>query len=142
MYACIVKNGQDTWDVWKVFSYPVQFIDRQERLDTALASGFPIVGKNLTQYGSSVKTGAVWNGTEFTGGNSATITEESNTSLYSYVCNNVILFTVFGVANTEVNDMMSVIFSEGEETTIIKVPEDQSVNKGDVWDGEKVINRV
>ena len=141
MYACIVKNNQDTWDVWNSLSYPVNFADRQERLDAALASEFPIVGKNLTQYGSSVKTGAIWNGTEFTGGNSSTITEESNTSLYSYVCNDVILLTFFGQANTEINDMMAVIFSEEEETTIIKVPEGQTANKGDVWDGQNIINQ-
>ena len=141
MYACIVKNNQGTWDVWNSLSYPANFADRQERLDAALASGFPIVGKNLTQYGSSVKTGAIWNGIEFTGGNSSTITEESNTSLYSYVCNNVILLTFFGQANTEINDMMAVIFSEEEETTIIKVPEGQTANKGDVWDGQNIINQ-
>ena len=141
MYACIVKNNQDTWDVWNSLSYPVNFADRQERLDAALASEFPIVGKNLTQYGSSVKTGAIWNGTEFTGGNSSTITEESNTSLYSYVCNDVILLTFFGQANTEINDMMAVIFSEEEETTIIKVPEGQTANKGYVWDGQNIINQ-
>jgi hypothetical protein len=141
VYACIVKNNQDTWDVWNSLSYPVNFADRQERLDAALASEFPIVGKNLTQYGSSVKTGAIWNGTEFTGGNSSTITEESNTSLYSYVCNDVILLTFFGQANTEINDMMAVIFSEEEETTIIKVPEGQTANKGDVWDGQNIINQ-
>jgi len=140
VYACIVKNNQDTWDVWNSLSYPANFADRQERLDAALASGFPIIGKNLTQYGSSVKTGAIWNGIEFTGGNSSTITEESNTSLYSYVCNDVILLTFFGQANTEINDMMAVIFSEEEETTIIKVPEGQTANKGDVWDGQNIIN--
>jgi hypothetical protein len=141
VYACIVKNNQDTWDVWNSLSYPANFADRQERLDAALASGFPIIGKNLTQYGSSVKTGAIWNGIEFTGGNSSTITEESNTSLYSYVCNDVILLTFFGQANTEINDMMAVIFSEEEETTIIKVPEGQTANKGDVWDGQNIINQ-
>ena len=141
MYACIVKNSQGTWDVWNSFSYPAQFADRQERIDTALTSGFPIIGRNLTQYGSSVKTGAIWNGTEFTGGNSSSITEESNTSLYSYVCNDVILLTWFGQANTEINDMMAAIFSEEEETTIIKVPEGQTANKGDVWDGQNIINQ-
>ena len=141
MYACIVKNNQDTWDVWNSLSYPANFADRQERLDAALASGFPVIGRNLTQYGPSVKTGAIWNGIEFTGGNSSTITEESNTSLYSYVCNNVILLTFFGQANTEINDMMAVIFSEEEETTIIKVPEGQTANKGDVWDGQNIINQ-
>jgi hypothetical protein len=141
MYACIVKNSQGTWDVWQTVSWPDEFVDRQERVDAALASGFPIIGKNLTQYGSSVKTGAVWNGTEFTGGNSSVITEDSNTSLYSYVCNDVILLTWFGQANTEINSMMSAIFSEEEETTIIKVPEGQTANKGDVWDGENIINQ-
>ena len=141
MYACIVKNNQDTWDVWNSFSYPSHLADRQERLDAALASGFPVIGRNLTQYGPSVKTGAIWNGIEFTGGNSSTITEESNTSLYSYVCNDVILLTWFGQANTEINDMMAAIFSEEEETTIIKVPEGQTANKGDVWDGQNIINQ-
>ena len=141
MNACIVKISQGTGDVWNSFSYPDKFADRQERVDAALASGLPIIGKNLTQYGSSVKTGATWNGTDFVGGDSATITQDSNTSLYSYVCNDVILLTWFGQANTQSNDMMSVIFSEEEETTIIKVPEGQTASVGDLWDGENIINQ-
>jgi hypothetical protein len=49
--------------------------------------------------------------------------------------------TFFGQANTEINNMMEVIFSEEEETTIIKVPEGQTANKGDVWDGQNIINQ-
>jgi hypothetical protein len=44
--------------------------------------------------------------------------------------------TFYGEENTENNTMMSIIFSEEEETTIIKVPEGQTANKGDIWDGE------
>ena len=141
MYACIVKNSQGTWDVWNSFSYPAQFADRQQRVDDALSSGYPIVGQNLTQYGSSVKTGAIWDGIEWTGGDSIPITEGSNTSLYSYVCRDVILLTWYGQANSENNTMMSIIFSEEEETTLIKVPEGQTAKKGDIWDGQNIISQ-
>jgi hypothetical protein len=141
MYACVVKNSQGTWDVWNSFSYPAEFANREERVETALLSGYPIVGKNLTEFGMSVKSGAIWDGTKFNGGDPTSLKEGSNTSLYSYVCNNVILLTWFGQENTQSNDMMSVIFSEEEETTIIKVPEGQTASIGDVWDGENIINQ-
>jgi len=138
MYACVVKNSQETWDVWTVFNdIPVAI--RKERIETALASGLPVVGRDLTEYGAQVRSGAVWDGTQFNGGDSAPIESGSILNLYSYVCNDTIILICFGQPNTELDDQMAAIFQS--ETTMIKVPEDQIARIGDIWDGENIINK-
>jgi len=66
MYACIVKNNSNTWDIFTVFpSIPDA---KKQRIDSALESGLPIVSRNLTEFGSSVRSGAIWDGAQFNGG--------------------------------------------------------------------------
>ena len=137
MYALLVKNSQNTWDVWsKIDDIPVPV--RKERIETALASGLPITGLDLTEYGTQVRSGAVYNGTEFTGGDNRSIPEGSNLNLYSYVCNDTIILICLGQPNTELNDQMAAIFQS--ETTLIKVPEGQTAKVGDIWDGTNIIS--
>ncbi len=137
MYACIVKNNNDTWDIWSVIN-DIPFPARKERLESALSSGFPIIGKNLTEYGLAVKNGAIWDGTQFTGGDPTTRQEGSILNLYSYVCNDVIILICIGQPNSSSNEQMAAIFES--ETTIIKIPEGQTPKIGDIWDGENIIS--
>ena len=67
MYAFIVKNDQGTWDIWRTLE-DIPIPQRKEIVETALSSGMPIVGQDLTQFGLSAKVGATWDGTEWTGG--------------------------------------------------------------------------
>jgi len=136
MYACIVKNSQDTWDVFSIFTDIPDA--KKERIDLALESGLPIVGQNLTEFGMSVRSGAIWDGTKFNGGDSTSMTEGSIRGQYSYVCDDVILLTLIGQPNTEKNEQLLSIFES--ETTLIKVPEGQTANVGDIWNGTNIIN--
>lgn len=136
MYACVVKNNQETWDVFTVFTdIPDQ---KKERIDAALASELPIVGRNLTEYGSSVRSGAIWDGTNFNGGDPTSITEGSIRGQYSYVCNNMIILTIIGQPNTQKNEQLVSIFES--ETTLIKVPDGQTAKVGDIWNGTDIIS--
>lgn len=134
-YAFIVKNEEGTWDVWSCFG-DIPIPSRKERIETALASGLPIVGKNLTQYGTSVKSGAVWNGTEWTGGEPTNRTEDNDDGLFSYVWEDTIIFTLVIPKTKQPNyDMALAVFQD--ENTMIKVPDGQEVHAGYIWDGEK-----
>lgn len=145
MYAFIVKNDQGTWDVWDTMgTIPIQ--DREERLQSALASEFPITGMDLTPYKETATSGAVWDGEKFEGiGNIHPFTKLENPdwdtlTQYGYVCNDTILLIFYSQPNTTKDNKMKAIFNS--ETTIINVPEDQTIQTGDIWDGEKVVNKV
>jgi hypothetical protein len=137
MYACVVKNNEDTWDIFNIFPFVPD--EKKQRIDSALASGFPITGLNLTEYGSQVRSGAVYDGTDFSGGDSTSLIEGSARGQYSYICNNIIILTLITQLNTEMNSQMEAIFQS--ETTIIKVPEGQTANIGDVWNGTSIVNQ-
>jgi hypothetical protein len=139
MYAFIVKNDQDTWDVWNTLS-DIPIAERKELVDSALASGMPITGQDLTEFGLSAKVGATWDGTEWTGGFLTGRNENSVINLYGYVCNNTIILIQLSSPNTDANVKISAIFES--ENSMIKVPDGQVANIGDIWDGEKIVNIV
>jgi hypothetical protein len=138
MYACIVKNSQGTWDIFNIF--PTIPDLKRERIDAALQSGFPITARNLTEFGTSVRSGAIWDGTQFNGGDFTSMIEGSLRGQYSYLCNDMIILTLITQLNTEKDEQMVAIFES--ETTVVKIPEGQTVNIGDIWDGEKVVNKL
>lgn len=138
MYAFTVKNNENTWDIWRTLE-DVPVPHKKERLDAALASGYPVIGERLTEYGLSIKSGAVWDGTQWTGGDSTNRTSDNITNLYAYVCNDTIVLIQFGDPNTEQDELMTAVFNS--ENSMIKVPEGQIANVGDIWDETRVINR-
>jgi hypothetical protein len=142
MYACVVKNSQDTWDIYGFAAYPNN-AEKQARLKAAVESGIPITGMILTPYGSSATPGAVWDGESFTGGSASTIpdTIDWNTiSVYGYLCNDVIIYGSLTSNSTVVAQQMNAIFAGDSEISIIKVPESQTAKIGDIWDGENIIS--
>jgi hypothetical protein len=139
MYAFTVKNDQSTWDIWYTLS-DIPIPERKAIVEAAFASGLPITGQNLTNHGLSVKSGAVWNGTAWTGGEPHNRTEESVVNLFSYICDNTIILTQLSSPNTDSDDQIAAIFES--ENSMIKVPEGQTAKKGDIWDGEKVVSLV
>lgn len=133
-YAFIVKNSEGTWDVWSFLS-DIPVPSRKERVQNALASGLPIVGRNLTEYGTSVKSGAVWNGTEWTGGEPTNRTEDNDDGLFSFVHEDTIILTIVIPKLKQPNyDMAMAVFEE--ENTVIEIPEGVEVHAGYIWDGE------
>jgi hypothetical protein len=136
MYACIVKNSSNTWDIFTVFpSIPDA---KKQRIDSALESGLTIVSRNLTEFGSSVRSGAIWDGTQFNGGDSTSLIEGSSRGQYSYLCNDMIILTLLTQLNTDMDIQIAAIFES--ETTVIKIPEGQTASVGDTWDGQNVVN--
>lgn len=136
MYACIVKNSSNTWDIFTVFpSIPDA---KKQRIDSALESGLPIVSRNLTEFGTSVRSGAIWDGIQFNGGDSTSLIEGSSRGQYSYLCNDMIILTLLTQLNTDMDIQMAAIFES--ETTVVKIPEGQTASVGDTWDGQNVIN--
>jgi hypothetical protein len=137
MYAFIVENDHGTWDVWNTLE-DIPIAEKKERVENALESGLPIIGKDLTEFGLSARSGAVWDGTEWAGGTTVGRTEEMSLNLYSYICNDTIILMHISTPNTEQDQMMAAIFES--ENTMIKVPEGQLANVGDIWDGTNIIN--
>lgn len=133
-YAFIVKNNEGTWDVWSFLS-DIPVPSRKERVQNALASGLPIVGRNLTEYGTSVKSGAIWNGTEWTGGEPTNRTEDNDDGLFSFVHEDTIILTIVIPKLKQPNyDMAMAVFEE--ENTLVEIPEGVEVHAGYIWDGE------
>lgn len=145
-YACIVKNNQGTWDIWREASYGTeethpQLKSRQERLKNAVESGLPITGIELTEYGHAGMPGAIWDGTQFTGGEQSSIRQDADWSTiktYGYICDNMIIYIFITYTNHPYQLQSQAIFES--ETTIIEIPEGQTAKIGDIWDGEKVIS--
>ena len=133
-YAFIVENNEGTWDVWSFFG-DIPIASRKERVENALASGLPIVGKNLTEYGTSVRSGAIWDGTEWTGGESTNRTEDNDDGLFSYIWNDTIILTIVVPKAKQPNyDVAMAVFDS--ENSIIKIPDGVEVHAGYIWDGE------
>jgi len=141
MYACVVKNNQDTWDVWAFAGYPSNQI-KQDRLDAAIESGLPITGMVLTPYQWSASNGATFDGNGFSGGDVSLISPDSDWTgihTFGYLCNNTIIYGCIANNGSLMSDQLNAIFES--ETTIIKVPDGQVANIGDIWDGTNIINK-
>jgi hypothetical protein len=142
MYACVVKNSQNTWDIYGFASYPNN-AEKQERLESAVESGIPITGMAVTPYKWSATPGAVWDGESFSGGSVSVIPQTidwDTISIYAYLCNNIMIYGVLANNSTVAAQQMDAIFDGDSETSIIKIPEGQTAKIGDIWDGENVIS--
>jgi len=141
MYACVVKNNEGTWDVWGSISYPSNQ-EKQNRLVSAVESGLPITGMILTEYKWSATNGATFDGTKFSGGTESVISPDidwTGINTFGYLCNNILIAGFVGTNGSVMAEQGQAIFSS--ETTIIKVPEGQTANIGDVWNGTSIINQ-
>jgi hypothetical protein len=120
-------------DMERIHSVPYK-----ERVEAALASGLPITGQNVTEHKTSVRSGAVWDGPQWTGGDSTPISEELEINLFAYICNDTIILVQLSSPNTDSDEQITAIFES--ENSMIKVPEGQTANVGDIWDGENIIS--
>jgi len=142
MYACVVKNSQDTWDI---FNFLVHSSNQEKKdiLVNAVESGLPITGMILTEHKWSATPGAIFDGTEFTGGTVSVVPEEldwETINTYGYICDNVCIGGFITTSGSEQDLQFQAAFSD--ETTIVEIPEGQTASVGDIWDGEKVVKVV
>ena len=140
MYACVVKNSQGTWDVFSGLSYSLNPV-KEEILTAGVESGLPITGMVMTPYKWSATPGAIFDGTEFTGGTVSVVPQTADwegINTYGYLCDNIYIGGFIATVNSAQDAQLQAIFSE--ETTIVKVPEGLTVKVGDIWDGENFIS--
>jgi hypothetical protein len=143
MYACVVKNDQDTWDIYGFATYPSNS-EKQARLEAAVDSGLPITGMLLTPYQWSATPGAVWDGENFSGGPDSVIpstVDWNYIQTYGFICDNVLIYASLVTVGTQREQQLNAIFAGDVETTIIKVPENQVVKLWDIWDGTNIISQ-
>ena len=142
MFALLAKNSEGTWDVWETLDIPLA--DRKERLLDALDSGLPITGMDLTEYRETATSGAVFDGTDFSGGaihprlRSSKADDWEGLTQYGYICDNTIVLIAYGQSGTLRDEQLAAIFDG--ETTIVGIPEGTDVKVGDIWDGEEFIS--
>lgn len=137
MYAFIVENDQGTWDIWNTL-LDIKSSNKKERVDSALLSGFPITGQDVSEYRASARSGAIWDGVEWTGGETTLSLGETALNLFAYICNDTIILMHISEPNTDSDAQIRAVFES--ENSMIKVPEGQTAKIGDIWDGEKVVN--
>jgi hypothetical protein len=143
MFALVAKNAEGTWDVWDIVNMPPSLSDRIQRIENAIASDLPIVGMDVTAYGETATSGAVFDGVDFSGGKEHQLKKVANPrwdtwTQYAYIWDNTIILVMFGTLGTPRNEQMSAIFDG--ETTIALIPEGTDVKVGDIWDGENFIS--
>lgn len=142
MYACVVKNSQDTWDIFNFLAYSSNQ-EKQDMLFNAVESGLPITGMIMTPHKWAATPGATFDGTEFTGGTVSVVSEEHDwetINTYGYICDNVCIGGFITTSGSDQDFQFQAAFAD--ETTIVKIPEGQQANVGDIWDGEKVVKAV
>ena len=141
MYSAIVKNSNNSWDVFFNFDYSSS--QRVEILDEAWESRLPIVGMELTPYKNTAKIGSTWDGSSFSGGNEVDgiifkdlpTTKEywDSHKTYGFLCDNKVLAIII-VENSQSNaELISAAFES--EVKLIKTVW-MKVGKTIQWDEE------
>jgi hypothetical protein len=126
MYSAIVKNDDQTWDIFFDFNYSSS--KRLSILQDAWDSKLPIIGMELTAHKNKAKIGAVWDGNSFSGGfdsdsvnfidlpNSEEFWELNKT--YGFLCNNELIAIIKPNPSDPISDICSAAFAG--EVTLIK----------------------
>ena len=142
MYAILVKNNEESYDVLSSLNYTDQEI--MNNIENALNSGSPVIGMAATDHKLTATYGATWNGTSFSGGKAsrmsdATEEEINSFDLYAFLQNNV-LIARYGVrTDSPKSEMFKAAFES--DVILVKVPEDQSVYPGEThnWNGSRFL---
>lgn len=141
MYAVLVQNSDNTWDVLNVLR--TNELSSTTIVDEAFTTGLPITGLEATSHKSSAVKGATWDGTSFSGGNiTANMPSDedelwNNIKRYVFLCDNKVVLTMTISSSLSTAEMFDAAFSSGG-VRLAKVPEGQLVRPGTTvnWDGE------
>ena len=140
MYACLVKDTENVWEVFGKYELPENV---KNRVEAARTSGHPIVGMITTTYQDSARVGSTFDGTSFSGGNFPEWMDGldwSANSTYSFLCNNVIILQLIQPNNTARQEKYQAAFSG--ETTLVPVPIGAQISLGDIWNGTTFIPKA
>lgn len=126
MYSAIVKNSDNSWDVFFNFDFSSQ--ERVEILDQAWDSRLPIVAMELTPYKNTAKIGSTWDGTSFSGGiepdgvifKDLPSTDEywNSHKTYGFLCDNKVLAIIIVENNQSNAELIAAAFTS--EVQLIK----------------------
>jgi hypothetical protein len=142
MYAILIKNNEDSYDVLSALTYSDQEV--MNNIEEALNNGSPIVGMAASDHKLTATYGAVWNGTSFSGGKPSRISEATEEvvdsfDLYVFLQNNE-LIARYGVrTDSPKSEMFKAAFES--EIILVKVPSDQNVYPGEThnWNGSRFV---
>ena len=121
MYSAIVKNDDQTWDIFFDFDY--YSMDRLTALKEMWQSKLPIVSMEVTAHKNTALIGALWNGSSFSGGHeidnieyvALPDTEEywESHKVYGFLCDNVLFACIVTTNGTDFAELVAAAF-EGE----------------------------
>lgn len=140
MYACVVRDTENTWEVFGKYDLPENV---KERVEAARTSEHPIVGMITTSYEDSARVGSTFDGTSFSGGDFPEWMDGldwSANSTYSFLSNNVIILQLIQPNNTARQEKYEAAFST--DTTLVPVPIGAQISLGDIWDGTTFIPKA
>jgi hypothetical protein len=121
MYSAIVKNDDQTWDIFFDFNY--YSMVRLSSLKEAWDSELPIVPMEITAYKNTALIGASWNGSSFSGGHELddihykalpdTVEFWESHKVYGFLCDNVLIAMIVTTNDTDFAELVAAAF-EGE----------------------------
>lgn len=129
--------GAEAWEVFQL----IRLADSEDSTDLvnlikeALLSNAVISGVNASTAGESLKRGAIWDGTNFSGGTEyqPSFLNSSRTKKFALLENQKILLVFTAVEDSIEDELYSAAWSQNLK--IIQVLEDQTVAPGYTWDG-------
>jgi hypothetical protein len=132
MYFVIAKNEDSSWKA--VFQFTYSTDARKNILDAALESNLPITLMETTSYRNQAKSGAVWDGSSFSGGTPADgvdymelpTTDDywNDRRTYAFICDNVIIAMVIAHNDTTIGSFLNEHLNK-TDVRLIKVPADK-----------------
>jgi hypothetical protein len=137
MYSAIVKNDDQTWDIFFDFNY--YSMVRLSALKTEWDKQLPITFMEVTSYKNTAIIGASWDGSSFSGGNeldgihykALPDTEEfwESHKVYGFLCDNALMAMIVTTNDTDFAELVAAAF-EGEVQFIKHegIPLGQSIN--------------
>jgi hypothetical protein len=113
MYAIIVKDTEDTYDVISALRTTEEV---RASLDSEWDKNLPVVGMNITDHKATATKGSTWNGTSFDGtaneGFSAlTAAEKDSYKQYAFLCGNKIIHRMSMDSDNEKAELYDAAFA-------------------------------
>lgn len=142
MYAILVKNDNESYDVVSIYDH--KDVDILNGIDAAIASGNTITAMKASDHKLTATHGSVWDGTSFSGGkpsraSEATQEQLDSFNLYVFLSDNVLIARhglPVGSNKTELFDA-----ALNGEVIFAKIPDDQAIYEGEThgWDGSRFV---
>jgi hypothetical protein len=141
MYIVLTKNSNNTWEGISDVR-PGDDTPTKTALETAIQTGLPIVGMDVTAHKETASKGATWDGSSFSEGLVAdTVVDDEFWTLnkrYAFLCNNKVVLAMTVPNNANKSEMWSAAMAG--ETILVKNENGSynNVGKTFTWDGTEL----